>query len=206
MLNELDMGTTIAADRKIKSKCEKMTLEHLIAAISFKCSVSPRPYIFHTYHTHTCSNCDVWCRNYSIFLLARYTCWHHPNPPVSQHHNHDQQNLQSVWHVGECWPHSLYFIHFHQHCEFHYGRLSLWCTWSNIALHLQNVTLDNYEEVLTSISGAVRGAAINEQIQTTSNLAMVAATFESSAALISENTSIPNTVSSVTWHCEFQCT
>ena len=52
MLNELDMGTTIAADWKIKSKCEKMTLEHLIAATSFKFSVSLWPYIFHTYHAH----------------------------------------------------------------------------------------------------------------------------------------------------------
>ena len=72
-------------------------------------------------------------------------------------------------------------------------------------LHLQaNVTLDNYEEVLTSISGAVRGAAINEQEQTTSNLAIVAATFERTAALTNENTSIPNTVSSPTYYYWFQ--
>ena len=72
-------------------------------------------------------------------------------------------------------------------------------------LHLQNnVTLDNYEEVLTRISGAVRGAAINEQIQTTSNLAIVAATFERTAALTNENTSIPNTVSSPTYYYWFQ--
>ena len=62
-------------------------------------------------------------------------------------------------------------------------------------LYLQNVTLDNYEEVLTSLSGAVRGAAINEQQQSTNNLAMVAATFERSAALINEMTIVPNTVS-----------
>ena len=60
-----------------------------------------------------------------------------------------------------------------------------------------NVTLDNYGEVLTSLSGAVRGAATNEQIQNTNNLAMVAATFERSAALINEMTVIQNTVSSV---------
>ena len=82
------------------------------------------------------------------------------------------------------------------HCDVH-GLFML--------LHLQaNVTLDNYEEVLTSISGAVRGAAINEQIQTTSNLAIVAATFERTAALTNENTSIPNTVSSPTYYYWFQ--
>ena len=58
-----------------------------------------------------------------------------------------------------------------------------------------NITLDNYEEVLTILSGAVRGAAINEQEQTTNNLAMVAAAFAKSAALINEMTIIPNTVS-----------
>ena len=66
-------------------------------------------------------------------------------------------------------------------------------------LNLQdNVTLDNYGEILTSLSRAVRGAAINERIQNTNNLAMVAATFERSAALINEMTAVPNTVSSVT--------
>ena len=60
-----------------------------------------------------------------------------------------------------------------------------------------NITLDNYGEVLTSLSGAVRGAAINEQIQSTNNLAMVASAFEQSAALINEMTVVPNTVSSV---------
>ena len=73
-------------------------------------------------------------------------------------------------------------------------------------LHLQNnVTLDNYEEVLTSLSGAVRGAAINEQVQSTNNLAMVAATFERSAALINEMTIVSNTVSSITLHMFAQC-
>ena len=60
-----------------------------------------------------------------------------------------------------------------------------------------NITLDNYGEVLTSLSGAVRGAAINEQIQNTNDLAKVAATFERSAALINEMTIVPNTVSSL---------
>ena len=58
-----------------------------------------------------------------------------------------------------------------------------------------NITHDNYDEVLTILSGAVRGAAINEQEQTTNNLAMVAAAFAKSAALINEMTIIPNTVS-----------
>ena len=70
---------------------------------------------------------------------------------------------------------------------------------TSMLLHLQaNVTLDNYGEVLTSLSGAVRGAATNERIQTTNNLAMVTATFQRSAALINEMTVVPNTVSSVT--------
>ena len=61
-----------------------------------------------------------------------------------------------------------------------------------------NITLGNYEEVFTILSGAVRGATINEQEQTTGNLAMVAAAFARSAALINELTVIPNTVS-VCW-------
>ena len=61
-----------------------------------------------------------------------------------------------------------------------------------------NITLGNYEEVLTNISGAVRGAATNEQEQTTSNLTVVAAAFARSAAqLVSERTVIPNTVRSL---------
>ena len=58
-----------------------------------------------------------------------------------------------------------------------------------------NITLGNYEEVLTNLSEAVTGAAINEEQQTTSNLAIVAAAFSRSAALINEMTIIPNTVS-----------
>ena len=61
-----------------------------------------------------------------------------------------------------------------------------------------NITLGNYDEVLTNVSGAVRGAAINEQEQTTNNLAMVAAAFARSAAIINEMTTIPNTVSFAT--------
>ena len=60
------------------------------------------------------------------------------------------------------------------------------------------ITLENFEEVLTSLSGAVRGAAINEQEQTPSNLTVVAAAFSRSAAqLVGERTIIPNTVSSL---------
>ena len=62
-------------------------------------------------------------------------------------------------------------------------------------VHLQdNITPDNYE-ILTSLSEAVWGAAINDQEQTTSNLAVVAAAFLRSAILISKRTIISNTVS-----------
>ena len=57
-----------------------------------------------------------------------------------------------------------------------------------------NITLGNYEEVFTILSGAVTGAAINEEQQTASSLAIVAAAFSRSAALINETTIIPNTV------------
>ena len=65
--------------------------------------------------------------------------------------------------------------------------------------HMQdNITLNNYEEVLTNVSGAVRGAAINEQEQTASNLTVVASAFARSAAqLVGERAIIPNTVSSL---------
>ena len=65
-------------------------------------------------------------------------------------------------------------------------------------MHVQlqdDITLDNYEEILANLSGAVRGAAINEQEQTTSNLAIVTAVFARSAALVNEMTIIPSTVS-----------
>ena len=63
-------------------------------------------------------------------------------------------------------------------------------------MHLQDsITLDNFEEVLQNLSGTVRGVAISEQLQTRSNLAVVAATFSKSVALISERTIISNAVS-----------
>ena len=62
--------------------------------------------------------------------------------------------------------------------------------------HLQdNITLDNFDEIVMNLSGAVRGAAMNEQEQTTSNLAMVTAAFARSAQLTNEMTVIQNTVS-----------
>ena len=74
----------------------------------------------------------------------------------------------------------------------------LYCNVHGLPMHVQlqdNITLDNYEEVLANLTGAVRGAAINEQEQTTSNLAIVAAAFARSAALVNEMTIIPNPVS-----------
>ena len=49
---------------------------------------------------------------------------------------------------------------------------------------IQVITADNYEETITALSGAVRGAAINEQEQTSSNLGIVTEVFARSAALI----------------------
>ena len=46
-----------------------------------------------------------------------------------------------------------------------------------------------------NLSGAVRGAAMNEQEQTTSNLAVVTAGLERSAQLVNEMIAIQNTVS-----------
>ena len=64
-------------------------------------------------------------------------------------------------------------------------------------MHIQDgITLDNYNQVLSNVSGAVRGAATSEQEQTRSNLTVVAAAFERSAAqLANERSVIPNTVS-----------
>ena len=63
-------------------------------------------------------------------------------------------------------------------------------------VHLQDIiTFDNFEEVLQNLSGVVRGVAISEQLQTRSNLAVVAATFLRSVALINERTIISNAVS-----------
>ena len=61
------------------------------------------------------------------------------------------------------------------------------------------ITLENYNQVLSNVSGAVRGAATSEQEQTTSNLTVVAAAFERSAAQLANQTSIPNTVSSLVY-------
>ena len=72
-------------------------------------------------------------------------------------------------------------------------------TSNGVHMHIQDsITLDNYNQVLSNVSGAVRGAATSEQEQTTNNLAIVAAAFERSAALINEMTAVPNTVSSAT--------
>ena len=73
-----------------------------------------------------------------------------------------------------------------------------------VNLHMQaNITLNNYEEVLTNVSGAVRGAATNEMEQTASNLTVVAAAFARSAAqLVGEMSTIPNTVSSLQFYSD----
>lgn len=63
-----------------------------------------------------------------------------------------------------------------------------------------NITLDNFDEILTNLSGAVRGAAMNEEEQTTSNLAMVTAAFARSAQLTNEMTVIQNAVSSLLFY------
>ena len=66
------------------------------------------------------------------------------------------------------------------------------CEWA----HLQDtISLGNFDEILMNLSGAVRGAAMNEQEQTTSNLAMVTAGLERSAQLVNEMIVIQNTVS-----------
>ena len=57
--------------------------------------------------------------------------------------------------------------------------------------------LDNYDEVLTSLSGAVRGAALSESEQTMGNLAIVAEVFGMSAALIDNNTTVEDEVLSL---------
>ena len=55
---------------------------------------------------------------------------------------------------------------------------------------MQDIVADNYEETITALSGAVRGAATNEQEQTPSNLATVTVVFQRSATLITTNMSI----------------
>ena len=59
------------------------------------------------------------------------------------------------------------------------------------------ITIDNYDQVLSNVSGAVRGAATSEQEQTTSNLTVVATALMSAAQLANERMVIPNTVSSL---------
>ena len=66
------------------------------------------------------------------------------------------------------------------------------------------ITLENYGQVLSNVSGAVRGAATSGREQTTSNLTVVAAAFEMSAAqLANERTVIRNTVSSLLFHLNY---
>ena len=61
--------------------------------------------------------------------------------------------------------------------------------------HIQdNITLDNYDEVFINLRGAVRGATIGEQEQTTGNLAIVTAVFASSAALVNNTIVIEDRV------------
>jgi len=57
-----------------------------------------------------------------------------------------------------------------------------------------NITLDNFDEVLTSLSGAVRGAATNVSEQTTNNLAITSAVFMRIAELINTTTIIQDEV------------
>ena len=66
---------------------------------------------------------------------------------------------------------------------------------------LNNVTLDNYNQVLNITRMAVMAAVTDKQKQTKINLAIVAAAFAQSAKLINEHTIIPNAVS---LHCCYQ--
>ena len=61
----------------------------------------------------------------------------------------------------------------------------------------RDITLDNFDEVLMSLSGAVRGAATNVPEQTTSNLAITAAVFMRTAELINTTTIIQDEVCSL---------
>ena len=91
---------------------------------------------------------------------------------------------------------SLHPFQLSQHCKYLYAG-SLPCLSIGLYIHdvhdvhahphvhaQDDITLDNYDEVLKSLSGAVRGAAICGSKQTTSNLAITAAVFARSAALI----------------------
>lgn len=64
---------------------------------------------------------------------------------------------------------------------------------------IQDITVDNYDEAVIAVSGAVRGAAANEQEQTTGNLAIVTDIFARFAALITTNITIRETVSSLSF-------
>lgn len=66
---------------------------------------------------------------------------------------------------------------------------------------LDNITPENFDEVLKIIRDAVRLAVNDKQGQTTSNLAIVAAAIAQSAQIINESTVIPNAVS---LYCCFQ--
>lgn len=57
-----------------------------------------------------------------------------------------------------------------------------------------DITLDNIDETVTSLSGAVRGAATSRSEQTTSNLAITAAVFMRVAELINTATIIQDEV------------
>ena len=66
---------------------------------------------------------------------------------------------------------------------------------------LDNITPENFDEILKIIRDAVRLAVNGKQGQTTSNLAIVAAAISQSAQIINESTVIPNAVS---LYCCFQ--
>ena len=67
-----------------------------------------------------------------------------------------------------------------------------------------NITLDNFDEVLRSLSGAVRGGATNVSEQTTSNLAITTAVFMTTSELINTTTIIQDEVCSLL-SCFFVC-
>ena len=60
-------------------------------------------------------------------------------------------------------------------------------------------TADNNDEAISEVSTAVREAVTNKQEQTPDNLAVVAAVFMRSAAVINDQTSIERTVSSCSY-------
>lgn len=60
-----------------------------------------------------------------------------------------------------------------------------------------NITADNYNTAIMAVSIAVREAVKNEQEQTPENLAIVAAVFMTSAAIINNQISIEQSVRSL---------